>query len=86
LDLSHQIAFFNLLRNLAEKGASILIVIHDINLAARFSDRLLLLKGGSLLAEGLPSDVITPANIKNGFDVDVQVHKREIDSIVQISY
>jgi iron complex transport system ATP-binding protein len=86
LDLAHQIAFFNLLRNLANKGASILVVIHDINLAARFSDRLLLLKKGGLLAEGSPSEVITAENIRNGFDVDVHIHKREINSIVQISY
>jgi iron complex transport system ATP-binding protein len=86
LDLAHQIAFFNLLRNLANKGASFLVVIHDINLAARFSDRLLLLKKGGLLAEGSPSEVITAENIRNGFDVDVQIHKREINSIVQISY
>ncbi|MFT7686480.1 MAG: iron complex transport system ATP-binding protein [Candidatus Azotimanducaceae bacterium] len=86
LDLAHQIAFFTLLRKLANAGAAILLVTHDINLASRFSDRLLLLKKGNLLAEGSPSKVITAANIKSGFAVDVQIHKRASDAVVQISF
>lgn len=86
LDLAHQLAFFKLIRVLAEKGAGILLAIHDLNLAARFSDRVMLLKQGEVIAEGAPEDVMTADSIRLGFDVDVQIHRRIDDSTIQISY
>jgi iron complex transport system ATP-binding protein len=65
LDISHQIAILDLMRNLcAEKKLVVLIALHDLNLAAQYCDRLILLKKGQLYAEGTPSDVITGPNIK----------------------
>lgn len=86
LDLAHQLTFFKLIGSLAKRGAGILLAIHDLNLAARFSDRMILLKQGELIAEGSPEEVITKENIRLGFDVTVQIHRRTEDSAIQISY
>jgi len=86
LDLAHQLAFFKLIGTLAKRGAGILLAIHDLNLAARFSDRMILLKQGEVIAEGAPEKVITKEKIQLGFDVNVQIHRRAEDSVIQISY
>jgi len=86
LDLAHQLEFFALIRSLANRGAAILLVIHDLNLAARFSDRLIMLKQGRILAEGKPHEVITMENLKSGFDVEVNILPATTDRSVQISY
>ena len=86
LDLAHQLDFFSLIRNIADDGAAVMLVIHDINLAARFSDRIILLKQGRILASGEPEEVVTNENIKSGFDVQVDVLRAASSKIVQISY
>lgn len=73
LDLAHQLDFLAIARDLAARGAGVLLILHDINLAARFADRIVLLEGGRVLAKGLPADVLTNDNIKAGFDVDVEL-------------
>lgn len=59
LDIHHQVAVLSLIRRMAvEHGIAVLIVLHDLNLAATFSDRLALLVDGSLIALGDPKDVL----------------------------
>jgi iron complex transport system ATP-binding protein len=61
LDLKHQIELGKLLRSLAkEKSIAVLMASHDINLAATFADRLVLLSEGTIAANGSPSEVLTP--------------------------
>jgi iron complex transport system ATP-binding protein len=61
LDLRHQVELFQLLRKLArEQGVGVLIASHDLNIAASFSDRLMVLNGGTVAAEGKPGDVLDP--------------------------
>jgi len=86
LDLAHQLEFFEHMRSLAEKGSTILLVVHDINLAARFSDRLILLKDGKLIADGVPEGVITIENMKLVFNVDVNILTSNPNQAVQITY
>ncbi|MBP20387.1 MAG: heme ABC transporter ATP-binding protein [Gammaproteobacteria bacterium] len=86
LDLAHQLEFFKHMRSLAEKGSAILLVVHDINLAARFSDRLILLKDGKLIADGVPEGVITIENMKLVFNVDVNILTSNPNQAVQITY
>jgi iron complex transport system ATP-binding protein len=65
LDISHQIAILDLMKSLCmEKKLVVLVALHDLNLAAQYCDRLLLLKKGQLYAEGTPSEVITGPNIR----------------------
>ncbi|MHB8994183.1 MAG: heme ABC transporter ATP-binding protein [Armatimonadota bacterium] len=61
LDLNHQLDIANLLRQLnREQGLTVLWVSHDLNLAAEFCERLVMLKDGKLVADGTPDEVITP--------------------------
>ena len=74
LDIKHQVAFFDLMRDLNRKqGLTVIAVTHDINLAALFCDRILLMKGGCIHSIGKPYDVITESNIKDVYETDVTV-------------
>jgi iron complex transport system ATP-binding protein len=71
LDLRHQVTVMELLRDLAKRdGVTVLAVMHDINLAAHFFDRLLLLDKGRLVADGRPGEVLTPERIRTVYGVD----------------
>ncbi|MES2307147.1 MAG: ABC transporter ATP-binding protein [Gemmatimonadota bacterium] len=58
LDVGHEMALFELLRSLVADGLGVLVITHQLNLAARFADRVLLLDGGRAVAEGTPRDVL----------------------------
>ena len=58
LDIAHEMAIFELLASLAAGGATVLLVTHNINLAARYAGRLLLLDEGAAVAVGAPGDVL----------------------------
>jgi len=74
LDISGQFEMMDLVRRLnKEMGLSIVAVLHDINLAARYSDRIALLNQGLLEAIGPPSEVLTPGIIEDVYGVDVAV-------------
>jgi iron complex transport system ATP-binding protein len=63
LDVEHEMALFVLLRALADEGRTVLLSTHNVNLAARFADQLVLLESGQLVAHGHPSVVLTPAMV-----------------------
>ena len=70
LDLRHQVELFNLLRKLArEQSIAILMASHDLNLAAAFADRLILLSEGNLIADGAPSEVLHPELLERVYGV-----------------
>lgn len=74
LDMAYQSAFFELLLRLRdEQGLSILAVVHDVNLAALYCDRVLMLREGAIVADGPPGDSITPAALMDCFGIDVEV-------------
>ena len=74
LDLKHQIQFLALLRQLnVTQSLTVIFVTHDINLAAQHAGRIILLYCGKNYAIGKPAEVITAANIKEVYDVDVMV-------------
>ena len=74
LDLKHQVQFLSLLRQLnKEQNLTVIFVTHDINLAASHADQIILLYCGKNYAIGKPAEVITAANIKEVYDVDVLV-------------
>ena len=58
LDVGHEMAIFELLASLARAGRTVLVVSHQLNLVARFADRVVLLSRGSVVAIGSPSDVM----------------------------
>lgn len=79
LDINHQMKVMKLLKQLSREGMTIIITIHDINMAARFCNKALMLKQGRVFASGLQS-VYTPENIENLYDIQVDVlrHKNSI--------
>lgn len=71
LDVSHQIEVLDLLTDLNRtRGTTIVMVLHDINLAARYADHLFALREGRLVASGVPADVITSELVHAVFDLD----------------
>jgi ABC-type cobalamin/Fe3+-siderophores transport system ATPase subunit len=58
LDIHHEMAILELLRASADRGMTVLLVTHGLDMAARFADRMLLLAGGAVAAEGTPADVL----------------------------
>ena len=74
LDLRHRLAAYSLLTELnRERGITVIVVSHDINLAARHCDRLVLLRDGAIHADGAPDEVLTPENVADVYDVEAQV-------------
>ena len=74
LDVNHQLEILALIRELTVKQRLVtLLVSHDLNLAARFCDRLLLLKSGKVFAAGSVEDVLTQRNIREVYNVEVEV-------------
>jgi iron complex transport system ATP-binding protein len=71
LDPLHQLQVMELLRGTARKGRGVVVVLHDLALAARYCDRLILLAGGGILTEGKPGDVLTDAHIAAAYGVEV---------------
>lgn len=74
LDLRHQLGVLATLRELAQhRQITTVMAMHDINLAARFCDRLILLKCGAIHALGSPSEVLTPQNIRDVYGINAVV-------------
>lgn len=71
LDPAQQLACLRLFADLAGEGRGVLASIHDLGLAARFCDRLVLLADGRVLAEGAPDQVLTDANLSAAFGIRV---------------
>jgi iron complex transport system ATP-binding protein len=69
LDPYHQLEIMELLRATAGRGTAVAAILHDLTLAARFCDRLVLLGAGRVLAEGEPDQVLTEAKLADAFRV-----------------
>ena len=74
LDIHYQLQLLELLKRLnRERSLSIITVLHDINLAARYCDRMAMLRQGCLWAIGPPAAVLTPENLRAVFQVEVEI-------------
>ncbi|MBU4466407.1 MAG: ABC transporter ATP-binding protein [Actinobacteria bacterium] len=74
LDISHQLEVLDLLRNLNRtEGTTIVVVLHDLNLAARYADDLVVMCGGRVVAHGTPVDVLTKEVVAEAFSLDALV-------------
>ncbi|MCX8032136.1 MAG: ABC transporter ATP-binding protein [Thermoleophilia bacterium] len=74
LDLNHQLAVMQLLTTLNQQGRTILVVLHDINVASQYCRELVVLDRGQIVARGTPHQVLDPALILEVFKVRVVVH------------
>jgi iron complex transport system ATP-binding protein len=74
LDIKHQMEVTRILRDLSqEKNILIIMISHDLNIAAKYSDTMIMLNEGYIYAIGKPSEVITKENIKAVYDVDSEI-------------
>jgi iron complex transport system ATP-binding protein len=71
LDPRHQLVVMNLLREAARAGGAVLAVVHDLTLAARFADRVLVMDKGRIVADALPHDALTTERIAAVFGVEI---------------
>ena len=76
LDIRHQLQLMHSFRQQADAGKTVLLALHDLALAARFCDRVLLLQDGHLRAQGAPEDVFTPALIGDVYGVSCEFRWR----------
>lgn len=74
LDVKHQLEIMDVIRNLSrEKSLAVVIVLHDLNLASRYCDRLVLLNSGQVFATGTPEEILINSNIKTVYNVDAEI-------------
>lgn len=73
LDIRYQLELLELLKQLNQQGLTLITVLHEVNLAARYSSRLALLDQGHLWAVGTPNDVLTPTNFEKVFGLSVVI-------------
>ncbi|WP_193213433.1 ABC transporter ATP-binding protein [Luteolibacter marinus] len=74
LDLAHQFDLMDLVRRLnRELGKTILMVLHDLNLAARYGDHLVALKDGKIAAQGSPAEMLTAEILREVFEVNARI-------------
>ncbi len=74
LDIRHQLEVTKMLKRLSdERGILIIMISHDINIAAKFADKVILMYQGSIFDAGTPQDVITESNLRSVYGVDSKV-------------
>ena len=80
LDLNNAVEFMKILKNISiKKEMSVIIIIHDLNLASLFCDSLIILKDGKFIEKGSPKEVINEKNIKSIYNLDCKVCYNEND-------
>ena len=74
LDLAHQVEVLDLLADLnAQEGRTIVLVLHDLNLACRYADHLIAMRGGAIVTEGTPAEVMTAEVVESVFGLRSRV-------------
>jgi len=75
LDIRHQLEVMDIIKNIVrEKGIAAIMAIHDLNLASRYADRIVMMNSGKIFSAGDPVSVLTPANIKRVYGVEAEVN------------
>lgn len=75
LDIRHQVDILRFVLAESRRGLGVLVVLHDLNLAARVADRVLLMHDGAVWADGSPQDVLTEDALRSVYEADVGVHR-----------
>ncbi|MEX2961564.1 ABC transporter ATP-binding protein [Microbulbifer sp. TYP-18] len=76
LDIRHQLQLMQTFRALAAGGKTVVLALHDLQLAARYCDRILLLEQGQLRAQGTPEEVLTPDLVSEVYGVSSSLRRR----------
>ena len=82
LDINYQIETLEIISSFChEEGLAVLAALHDLNLAAQYCDRIIMLNGGKIYAEGSAAAVITPANVKRVYGADVCISPHPVNQL-----
>ena len=82
LDINHQVEILNLVKSLClEQSLTVIVALHDLNLAAQYCDWMVMLNGGKIYAEGTPNDILTAQNIKEVYGAEVHVYPHPINKL-----
>ena len=86
LDISYQVEIYGILKGLQkDKGKTVIVAEHNVNLAAAYAERLVFLKDGVIVAEGTPSETVTAANVLAIFGADVDIRQNARSGLPEIS-
>ncbi len=82
LDISHQVEIFDLIKNLCrENNLTVVVALHDLNLASQYCDRLILINSGRIHAQGTPKQVINSQNIKEVYGAEGCVYAHPVNGL-----
>ncbi|MBS3787186.1 heme ABC transporter ATP-binding protein [Candidatus Bipolaricaulota bacterium] len=84
LDINYQIKIMETVRSLQSEGLTVIAAIHDLNLAAQYTDRVALLNNGKVEVIGKPRKVLTKENIARVFGVEVEVENSEVKGCIHV--
>jgi iron complex transport system ATP-binding protein len=84
LDLRHQLEVMDILKRLVEEHKlTVVMAIHDLNLALKYADKVVMMKKGKVIAEGAPLTVFTKENIQDVFGVEVEIADKDTDPFIK---
>ena len=84
LDLKHQLEVMEMISDMSnKKNTGVIMSVHDLNLAARFSDKIIMLRKGEIFCAGKPEHVMTVQNIRSVYDVEVMINTDQIYPFIQ---
>ncbi len=86
LDIKYQQAFLKMVKSFADKNTILVAVLHDINLAIQYADNLIFLKEGKLKSQGKPKDILSPALLKEIFDLETSVVQNPSSGKLMVIY
>ena len=75
LDIKHQLEILGIASSHADAGTGVLAILHDLNIASLFADRIIVMRDGRCLADGSPSETLTDEVIREAFDVSLKVNR-----------
>lgn len=84
LDIRHEVEMYDLLRDLQRQGMTVVSVLHDLNIAALYCDRLVLLAGGRVARAGTPAEVITYQMLTEVYGTEVYVALNDVTGAINV--
>jgi len=86
LDIRHRVAFYEIVTQLKETcGIAALVASHDLSLCAEYGERIVLLSGGTVAAQGRPEEVLTPGNVQAAYGVAVACDRNPATGAIRVT-
>ena len=77
LDLSHQVKMMNLIKGLSDEGVGVLLILHDLNLAFKYSNKIAVIKDGNMIACGCPRDIISKNILSDVYELPLNIELKK---------